>query len=145
MNDGNIVLFIGTNGCSVLEPQMWDLLYHAIDNANTGNHQSLDVCVLVIPCKFLGHLHTYIQGFHVMGKPSEKPEWMNSEHPCLLTKEKALLRDLLTNERSVVLSNYHNTIKVHYNQGVVFSNYHTTIKVRKISKSTFQTTILQSR
>jgi SNF2-related domain len=98
----------------VLEPEMWDCLYHAIGEAIPGAYEPLDIRVSAIPRHFLGHLRACIKGLDVMSKPSNTPDIMDQEHSVLSTKVKALLHDLPVDERSVVFSTYNSTIMVKF-------------------------------
>lgn len=87
----------------LLEPEMWDQLYLAID-APDGCDDRLDSRVSALPRHFLAHLRSCIQGLPLHGSPSDKPLSLAGEHSCLSSKVKALLRDLPRDERSVILS-----------------------------------------
>jgi Ring finger domain len=87
----------------LLEPEMWDHLYLAIDEPE-GVDDSLDSRVSALPRHFLRHLRACTPGIPVHCAPSDKPASLDLENNCLSSKVKALLRDLPRDERSVVFS-----------------------------------------
>jgi hypothetical protein len=86
-----------------LSPQVWDQLYQAIDEPE-GISSSLDHRVSAIPRHFLVHLRASINGLPVLCRTNCQPMSLVETCDCLSSKVKTLVRDLPSNERSVVVS-----------------------------------------
>jgi SNF2 family DNA or RNA helicase len=91
-----------------LDPSMWEQLYNSIDVPD-GVDDSRDIRVSALPRHFLAHLRN-ATGLPVHAERSYTVADLDSESTCLSSKVKALLRDLPTDERSVVFSSSKTTI-----------------------------------
>jgi hypothetical protein len=91
-----------------LDPELWEQLYHSIEipqNVDSSRHCK----VSVLPGDFMGHLRS-CTGLPVLCHPSQTPVTLSAQSQCLSSKIKALLRDLPSEERSVVFSSSAKTL-----------------------------------
>lgn len=86
----------------MLSAEMWDQLYLSIDGPK-GVNTSLDNRISAVPRHFLAHVRS-CTAMPVHNKQLDVPDVLSSTSGCISTKIQCLLRDLPTNERSVVFS-----------------------------------------